>query len=401
MKNTNLSFYEDSSTKKRILISSLYPLGGNYGGLLQAYALQRVITDMGFEVTTIDSSRRYSALRYALRRIRYTVRRAKRDKTTAYPANESQTAALQEKPLNFISRYINTIDYHGLPKGKRRQCLENTSAIVVGSDQVWRGGYADVLDQFLQDAEGCSLTKVSYAASFGADRLIRFSPRVKRRASELAKQFSAISVREESGIKICRDEFGVDATQHVDPTLLLGRADYEAIIRASTEPSDEHLGGVFAYVLDRSPEVEALIEKVAENHASGVNDFYLDLPTVKSDLTQRLDSFCMKPVEAWLTGIANADFVVTDSFHGTVFSIIFNKPFLSIANDGRGRARFESLLKLFGLESRLVNAIDVAEISDLAVPDWDSVEEKISAERERSIRYLHEYLIDESASSEA
>lgn len=104
---------------------------------------------------------------------------------------------------------------------------------------------------------------------------------------------------------------------------------------------------------------------------------------------------CRYPsVESWLQAFLGAGFVVTDSFHGTVFSILFNKPFIAIGNSGRGMARFESLLSQFGLEERLVKS--PGEVSPALLQsqiNWDSVNQKRKALAEEGQAFLKSQLI--------
>ncbi len=102
-----------------------------------------------------------------------------------------------------------------------------------------------------------------------------------------------------------------------------------------------------------------------------------------------MDNYQYPPVEAWLKSFHDADFVVTDSFHGTVFSIIFNKPFIAISNKARGSARFLSLLKIFGLENRLVNDLAEVNVSLLnASIDYGHVNEILASFRANSIDFI-------------
>lgn len=364
-------------------------MGGNYGGIVQAYALQRVIREMGYEVQTINSQREYEAARMIARRLRYLAQASMGRMNGRSPLNKAQIRKLQKLPLEFIDRKIETVDLFGMPRRKRHRLLLNTRAIIVGSDQVWRGGYANVLNQMLQFAVDYPLIKASYAASFGADRPIRFSRNTLRKSRRLAKEFSGVSVRESSGVRICRDIWGVNAEQHIDPSLLLTRADYLELASPAKGAGIGNEGRIFAYVLNQTPKTTLLIEEVASRLQLGVSDFFMDTrdqPVMA--VSKRRTYPLMKSVEEWIQSFADADFVVTDSFHGTVFSIIFRVPFITIGNEARGMARFESLLGLLGLESRLVH-MEAPELpTNLEELDWEPVEQKLYKERSRATRYL-------------
>jgi len=99
------------------------------------------------------------------------------------------------------------------------------------------------------------------------------------------------------------------------------------------------------------------------------------------------------PVEEWIRGFIDAEFVVTDSFHGTVFSILFNKPFVSIGNKGRGLSRFTSLLKMFKLENRLIFNSEYCNLDNLNSIDWERTNSILRDKREKSLRFLYEYFL--------
>ncbi len=160
--------------------------------------------------------------------------------------------------------------------------------------------------------------------------------------SLLLKKFDAVSVREASGINICRNYFGVEALQMLDPTLLLSADDYRGLIcKAHTEPSN---GNILVYILDKTPEKVALVEKIAKD--KNLIPFWLDSPDeYQSNLP--LEKQIKMSVEQWLKSFGDAEFVFTDSFHGCIFSIIFRKQFLVFGNPKRGLSRFYSLLYLY------------------------------------------------------
>ena len=209
--------------------------------------------------------------------------------------------------------------------------LTDFDAVIVGSDQVWRPSFvANIKDMYLHFAQNYHIKRIAYAASFGVDNW-EYSSKQTQVCSELANKFDAISVREESAIKLCREHLGVDATWVLDPTLLLTKEDYLPICKEVPVCSEKYLA---VYVLDENDVVTATYEKEAMDRGLIVKKFYA---ASKSTLT----------VPEWLAMFRDASYVVTDSFHGTVFSIIFGKEFKCIYNKNRGAARFESLMNLY------------------------------------------------------
>ena len=97
------------------------------------------------------------------------------------------------------------------------------------------------------------------------------------------------------------------------------------------------------------------------------------------------------PVEQWLRGFYDAEFVVTDSFHACVFSILFHKPFIVVGNARRGMSRFKSLLSIFALGDRLV--MDVTQFFHCSVIDWEQVDSLLAYERKRTCQFFDKILI--------
>ena len=209
--------------------------------------------------------------------------------------------------------------------------------------------------------------------------------------ARLAKRFDLITVREKSGVTLCREYLGVDATWVLDPTMLLNREDYEKIVLVENE--SKSAGTLFHYILDPSEEKKALIEHVASS--KGLKPFTI-MPKcqaenrTKWDVKHRIEDCVFSSVTSWLRGFMDAEMVVVDSFHGAVFSIIFNKPFWVIGNKKRGNARFESLLGLFGLEDRMIAPGDTVDWNK--VIEWNRVNERRQKERERCVELLKESL---------
>lgn len=248
-------------------------------------------------------------------------------------------------------------------------------AFVVGSDQVWAPAcnvpISYLGNMFLDFAPDFKGKRVAYAASFGSGEWT-YPPEWEAKCRVLAKKFDAISVREDSGVKLCKEHFGVDATHVLDPTLLLTRADYEKLLTWPAKQTNK----LFAYVLDTSAEKVAFIHRIADKLGleliiKGAND---DLKWEDS-------------IEGWLSDIRDSAMVVTDSFHGSVFAIHFHRPFLSIVNNKRGADRFTSLLGKLGLADRLVNDTKDDDSFDGKI-DWVSVDLKLCRERSLSMNFL-------------
>ena len=377
------------------------PLHNNYGGLLQNYALQHVLKGMGYEVETIDHifSIKISWLRQILSKIKVRLLHAlcpKRYNLTRYIPNAQEQAIIRAKTNFFIDKYIaRTMTLHSTEEFDDIAQSNKYDAYVVGSDQCWRPIYngSFFLEMFLRFAENqTNVKKIAYAASFGTDEW-EFSPEMTVKCSALAKKFDLITVREASGVDLCRNNLGVDAKHVLDPTMLLDKEDYIKLIENENEPHSP--GNLFYYILDPSDEKKTLIKDIATK--SGFIPFtvmpkYQEENRTKEDVKERIEDCVYPSVTSWLRAFMDAKMVIVDSFHGAVFSIIFNKPFWVIANAKRGNARFESLLSLFGLEDRIILPEDKVNW-DKSIK-WDIVNAIIKGEQTRCINLLKTGLIN-------
>lgn len=384
----------DELSKHNLVIITHSVFGGNFGGILQAYAMQRVLRRMGYEVATdapikdrINSRDRVIPVIKIL--LKYTV---KPSIVLTTPRDVLRITA--SEPSKFAIDNMELVDLLKGRKKPRRSSLKGIQGYIVGSDQVWRKRYCDVsynLLSFISDRE--DLVKVSYAASFGKDNLSEYGSKLIGKTSRLAKKFDAISVREQSGVDICKKNWGVHAEQLVDPTLLLSKVDYENLVRKHPEQTYASDGDLFAYVLDRKQGKGEIIDTIARKRKLTTFEIMPKAYSTRQVFNKDILGHMLPPVPQWVRSFMDAEFVVTDSFHGCVFSIIFNKPFIAIGNEFRGLARFTSLLSLFGLEQRLVLSADDISLELINEKiDWDKVNNKIKSEQKRSFDYLKKYL---------
>lgn len=355
-------------------------LGPNYGGILQAYALQNYLEEQFYcyaETTHLHPGAS------GITRIRNSLAQSVRTKKF-YLNAPLVDRTITKYTDKFVQNYIKT--------GNRSSIVGDSYDLwIVGSDQVWRASYVDPIDYTFGFLKNDNIKRISYAASFGTDNADEYSRSQIIATKSLVGKFSGVSVREESGVELSRKLWDVDALWHIDPTMLLDSDHYEKLINSAETKSVK--SELFVYVLDRGLINDEIVRKVEK--ITGAKKFELLPRKYKSfiDFALNKDSYIMPGVEQWLRSFRDAKFVVTDSFHGTVFSIIFNKPFISIGNKSRGLARFTSLLSMFGLEDRLVTSIeDVTEDLVKKEIDWASVNAKIKSEQKRSLNYLNKYL---------
>ncbi|WP_412498678.1 polysaccharide pyruvyl transferase family protein [Shewanella indica] len=325
------------------------PLHNNYGGLLQAFALQSYLKACGHEVITIDFQFPKPSFSLKVRGVLSNLYRKyvlKEDVKYIFPLSEQEANKVSANTRRFRSNYIDVTEMIDKVSEFHKMDKYEFDAYIVGSDQVWRPIYSPGLEAFYLSFLGDDTTtrRISYAASFGTDNCSEYTDSQIEEFAKLTHKFHALSVREDSGVKLCKDHFGVVAKHVIDPTMLLNKEDYELVINNSKVPKSP--GSLMTYVLDRSEEKLQVIEMVAD-----------ELSLKPFSVLPGSDNI-YPPVEQWLRGFVDAEYVVTDSFHGVVFSIIFNKPFIAVGNANRGLARFESLLNMFSLKDRLVTGVD-------------------------------------------
>ena len=321
------------------------PLHNNYGGLLQAFALQHHLKNSGHDVLTVNFGWRYELPYFGIKRVIGNIVRKyilRRPIGSVLPITDEQKREIGQHTNKFTAEHIRTTqDIYSISELDYIKKY-HFDAYIVGSDQVWRPAYSPGMSAFFLSFLGENETakRIAYAASFGVDNCGEFSSEQLVEYGKLLKRFDAVGVREDSAVELCHQNFGVDAQHVIDPTLLLDKEVYCKLVEQDRIPKNN--GNMMVYVLDRAPEKQEIIQLVANER--GLIPF-----TVMPG-----DSGVYPPVTQWLRGFMDAEYVVTDSFHGVVFSIIFNKPFIAIGNRDRGLARFTSILKLFSLESRLV-----------------------------------------------
>lgn len=339
------------------------PLRYNYGGLLQAYALQTVLRRMGHEVVTLDPC---THLRLAWPRKPYVYAKRLVKKMLGQPTDLHYEKTFNKEHKikmrylqSFVDSYIQRLEYRKISDLQSK----DFDVLIAGSDQVWRSRYNQRIENsFFDFAQSWNVRRIAYAASFGTDDW-EYTEGQTRRCTRLAKLFSAISVREKSAVELCKRHFGVEAVHVLDPTLLLERRDYEQLIEKG-QPTQAPSGDLLCYVLEESEETKTLIARIA--HDRNLVPFRANSRVEERSAT--LEEKVQPPVEQWLRNFRDAEFVVTDSFHACVFSIIFGKPFIVIGNPKRGMSRYESLLSDFQIDNLLKSANEYNPQKDYAVP---------------------------------
>lgn len=365
------------------------PLNSNYGGVLQAYALQTVLKRMGHDVLEVELKKNLRwqypplwkmPLSFGKRFLfKYIVRR-KNQKILLERYERKIYPLLVHDILEFISKYIKQFKVD-----KFIDCKGKFDAFVCGSDQIWRYKYylffeGDIANVYLKFLGDDSCKRIAYAASFGTDNW-EYPAKETAECKNWIQKFDAVSVREETGVKLCSTYYDIKAKHVLDPTMLLSKDDYVDLIEKSDVPKSK--GNLFCYILDNTDEKMNVVKNIEKQRY--LSSFFMngDCGNWTEDLEKRIQP----PVESWLRAFYDSEFIVTDSFHACVFSILFHKQFLVIGNKERGLARIYSLLSMFGLEDRLTSDTGL-DINRMKTIDYDRVDEILAKHREESRTFL-------------
>lgn len=366
------------------------PLHNNYGGNLQNFALQKVLTDMGHQPVTIDRHdtvklRSKFKLGYFKRLVLHYLKGTPKPFFKSYFISKKEEAYIRQDIIAFIDAHINKTSYLYSDSAVVDTFNQyNFDAVIVGSDQVWRPMYSpNIYTYYLSFLKGNKeIKKIAYAASFGTDEW-EYSEEQTVRCQQYIQQFDLVTVREKSAVNLVAEKLNKEAKFVLDPTFLLSKEDYIKLFDDKSLPNNK---GIYTYILDSNDWKEKVVE---------TSKVKLDLPQFSNQHDEHnINKKQIPSIEGWIKGFADADFVITDSFHGTIFSIVFNKPFISLVNVNRGASRFESILGELGMLDRLVSEYDQQQIINLLDEGMDvhAANEKLEELKNRSLSLLRNSL---------
>ncbi len=349
-----------------IVLNNYYDIGlvgmpgnNNYGGALTYYALYNVLRDMGKSVLFIqqpeDSEWKPSTA------------------MTAYKNNPYSD-------YDFAKTYPN--------KDAMRELNQFCDMFMVGSDQFFASvGLYEFCNKFTSlDWVEDRKKKVAYAASFGRD-FITCDDYNRAMMGFFLHKFDRFTVRETSGIELCKREFNLDTDVVLDPVFLCPLKHYTKLIENGNYKDNNKIA---TYILDKT----TLSQKIVDDIKNALNMDILSIDDAYNGSDYNNTKEDIPKIENWLSLINGCNFLVTDSFHGMCFAIIFQKPFIALCNKERGAARFESLVKLLGFTSRLIyNEDDYNNIKNkLQEINWNEVYDKLNHLKLNSKKILDEML---------
>ncbi len=334
----------------------------NYGAILTAYSLYHHLTDKGYRVLMVDKPKFW---------------------WPGFSHDKDPVARDFSDRYMVLSKPYNNHD-------DIRELNNLCDTFIVGSDQMWNYGlYKSAGHYTFLDFVNTDKRKIAYATSYGHSAFLTSDAKELAAVSSYLKRFSGISVREETGIEMSKKLFDVDAVCTLDAVFL---TDYEHYNKLAEE-SDVDVSGkyLFAYILDGNPQKADYIKRVASK--MGIKKIVLaidagDVPSGKT-VDMDLEITNIRTVNDWLKYLFNANFVITDSFHGCCFSMISKRQFMGIKNEGRGGTRFDSIISKAGLMDRLISESDLT--SEIVMPkriNYKSVTQKL----QRHIDYSKTWL---------
>ncbi len=361
------------------------PLHTNYGGLLQAYALKATLEGLGHEAVVIDLKDKMSVPKGLKAPFVYLGRALKGIEVFREKRYARELPILSAGTSKFVESYISprlVSSYSEIKDGEY-------DAFIVGSDQVWRPlFFRGIENAFLAFTGDWDVKRVAYAASFGTEAL-EYEYVQLEECARLLSRFDGVSVREDSAVRQCEEWLDYEGASHVlDPVMLLDSGTYESM--SSSVPDHPAKGRIMTYILDSSDEKAHVVEFMRRVSGMEVHDVSVHPYVNDRPVGERV----VPALEKWLSAFADAEFVITDSFHGCVLSILLHKRFIAVGNGHRGMARLNSLLAMFGLDMRLVQGIDPEDDGEffLSEPDWDSIDGILKEKRGESLAFLRKSL---------
>lgn len=341
----------------------------NYGNVLQNIALQNIIRKLGFEAETIrnlSGSTLFPQKRGLKKHLKILF-------------NYNGEGVEEKRRIRFVKCCEKFISYSSAYYDGTKIIgnIDDYSSFVAGSDQIWNPNFGVATDfEFLKFAP--KHKRISYAASIGVSDFIGIDKKKVDFIKNSFKEMRGLSVREKAGKNLIKEISGIECSVHLDPTMLMTRNDWDNLIyKPNMKISGKY---IMVYMLGK---ITGAYQKKINYLAKQLNAQVIDILS-----TEYKD---MDPIEfVWY--IKNAECICTDSFHATVFSIIYHKKFFVFDREDSFKnqnSRFDTLFEHCGIENVLI-----LEDTDLSLREieWDVVDERINLERQLAIKYLQEQL---------
>lgn len=349
----------------------------NFGTYLQAYALQQYIVSLGYEDRILDDStiiKKHVSWKYRIKKLLLELDLSYR----GFVNNQKKSKALYDRfKRDHLVIDKNVDDVQKLDA--------HYDCYVCGSDQIWNPFSLANLKSGYFYADFTKQRKIAYAPSIGVSKIPN---EYRDRFKSLIQDFSSLSAREPQGQQIMEELSGKPVVNVVDPTLLLDKTKWEVLLPKYEGVRDKY---VLGYFLTSNPIYIEAARKYAHSHGYKFKMFYTD----KTYYNEADEVITAGPIE-FLEAIHNAEYLFTDSFHGSIFASIFNVQFITFKRFKKSvtsqNSRVENLLKIMKIEERLLSEDEVSLIDSLEKIDFEKVWKNLTPFIKESKEYLNNAL---------
>lgn len=352
----------------------------NYGASLQTWALQKALKKMGQDPCVINYHPEVIDHLYRVPKLKTWAKRMECLKSPQVREKRNKRKIKYKKYTAFLKENLSLVgDFKTYEKLKKAQFGLN--AVITGSDQVWNAEHSGGFDPaYTLNFVPAGMKKIAYAASIGSEK---FPEEYKKDYLDALSSFDAISVREATAANAVKEGYSGKVEVVLDPTLLLEREEYEEI-KIPTERKERY---ILVYMMETNKEVIILANRLSK---------MLGLPIIQRRIdpvfVNELESFYTDTPGEFLGEIEGAEYVITNSFHGTVFSLIYEKPFITFTHSTTG-SRMEDLLKSLQMEDHLFyKSGDFTSLEEFQIRDKEALRTRIGEYRKSSLEFLKKAL---------
>ena len=355
----------------------------NFGTFLQAFALCKKIEQLGAKPELVDYCRPHMSWKYSIKRIFQTIHNPLRILSRLLSLWQSNKT--HQKDRKFIHQYLSSHLCESIENIKR---TVSADVYMTGSDQVWNSIHNRGLDKvFYLDYAPASATRVAYAASIG---MPQFQEYEKEETKALLEKYNMITLREQSSIELLSN-LGLDNSKlHavLDPTLLLDKEEWKRHIKRPRLHKEKYLLVYSVETKEQNNVIEEVAEKIAKERHLKIVGVYYGGTYGKMKCCDYNHHYATPDV--FLSLMYDADYVVVSSFHGTAFSVNFNKEFITVMPD-RFNSRVLNLLTKVDATDRIVKTAD-CDLDKIKPLDYGRINEILGRERERSVGFLEQMI---------
>lgn len=383
---------------KRVGIVSCY-FKNNYGSMLQAYATKKVLDNNNIDNETINidynTDFRKGKKKYYLTQIfnfnfiKSKLGMIKMKFDTKINKKLGENVSIRNQKYKEFRKEFNLSRSNNTYKDLEELAREKYSDVIVGSDQLWLPVNI-VADYYTLNWVPEEINKISYSTSFGVSTIPK---KYNEQYKKFLTRINYLSVREDTGLKLIKDIAGIDAKLVSDPTILLTREEWDEIAVKERIIKEKY---ILCYFLGSNIEHRKFAERLRDKTGLKIVSLnHADEYVRYSDIFADIIPYDIGPKE-WLNLIKNAEYVCTDSFHGTVFSLIYNKIFFDFRRynskvKGSTNSRIDSLLKIVGVgNERILDGTENVEKVLKYEIDFEKVNKKLDNYRKESKKWLLE-----------